>query len=586
MELETKIIIKGARKQKRAYHRLIKDMNIKCCDKPMKNILICNAGLSTGFDKVMLQNIVSPIISNCEFIMPQGRSYCFIKCQLETDAIELYNKIHGRFKLNGQNTPLYLTYTESVPNLYKNTHDSVLPPGLKLIENFINEEEEKSLLNIIDWTEMGSFSSDLKQRKVKHFGYEFQYHSNKVDPNLPIIPIPEECNFLQDLFKKHGCGAYDYDQLTINHYLPGQGIPPHIDTHSPFEDTILSLSLSSSCVMNFKKGDMKVDVVLPQRSLLVMTGEARYAWTHGISSKYNDLIETTNGVMKQTRGVRTSFTFRKIRTGPCSCMFIEYCDSKKDSFSSFVDNKSAAELEQSYVHKVYDEISDHFSETRSKGWPNVIKFLNSLNDGALVVDVGCGNGKYLQTNENIFKIGCDRSFKLAEICRERNFEVLLSDCLHLPYKDNSVDSVISIAVIHHLSTQERRKRAISEMVRILRPYGKCLIYVWAKDQNRNSKQSNYLKYNTNKKNEKENDKCILQITDQNLLLPIHRNRTEFTHSDMLVPWKKRSGDNFLRYYHLFEEKELSELCSEIPLVLIKNTYYDQGNWCIILEKNI
>lgn len=37
------------------------------------------------------------------------------------------------------------------------------------------------------------------------------------------MPIPEECAFLQDLFKKHGCGAYDYDQLTINHYLPGQG---------------------------------------------------------------------------------------------------------------------------------------------------------------------------------------------------------------------------------------------------------------------------------------------------------------------------------------------------------------------------
>lgn len=136
-------------------------------------------------------------------------------------------------------------------------------------------------------------------------------------------------------------------------YLPFlfQGIPPHIDTHSPFEDTILSLSLSSSCVMNFKKGDVKVNVFLPQRSLLVLTGEARYAWTHGISSKYSDLIETTNGVVKQMRGVRTSFTFRKVRRGPCFCMFTEYCDTK-DSFSSFIDNKSAAELEQSYVHKV------------------------------------------------------------------------------------------------------------------------------------------------------------------------------------------------------------------------------------------
>lgn len=156
MELESKIITKSVRKQKRAYYRLMRDMNIKCCDKPTRNILICNAGLSTGLDKEMLQNIVSPVISNCEFIMPLERTYCFIKCSLEIDAIQLYNKIHGCFKLDGQNTPLYLTYTESVPDLNKNTLDSILPPGLKVIEDFISEEEENSLLNIIDWTEDGN----------------------------------------------------------------------------------------------------------------------------------------------------------------------------------------------------------------------------------------------------------------------------------------------------------------------------------------------------------------------------------------------------------------------------------------------
>ena len=25
-----------------------------------------------------------------------------------------------------------------------------------------------------------------------------------------------------------------FDQLTVNDYMPGQGIPPHVDTHSPF----------------------------------------------------------------------------------------------------------------------------------------------------------------------------------------------------------------------------------------------------------------------------------------------------------------------------------------------------------------
>ena len=35
------------------------------------------------------------------------------------------------------------------------------------------------------------------------------------------------------------------DQMTVNEYKPGHGIPPHIDTHSAFEDGIVSVSLGS-----------------------------------------------------------------------------------------------------------------------------------------------------------------------------------------------------------------------------------------------------------------------------------------------------------------------------------------------------
>lgn len=185
-------------------------------------------------------------------------------------------------------------------------------------------------------------------------------------------------------------------------------------------------------------------------------------------------------------------------------------------------------------------------------------------------------------------MGCDRSSGLTDICRNRGFEVLQCDCLYLPYRDNSVDAVISIAVIHHLSTQERRRRAISEMVRVLRPTGKCLIYVWAKEQRKNSTDSFYLKYG--KKNKDETDEIDQKeishkrIPECGLTLPVHENRTNFVHSDMLVPWKKKGGENFLRYYHVFQEGELAKLCAEISSAIIKEIYYDQGNWCIIVEK--
>ena len=44
----------------------------------------------------------------------------------------------------------------------------------------------------------------------------------------------------------------------------------------------------------------------------------------------------------------------------------------------------------------------------------------------------------------------------------------LSDNLSLPFKSDLFDGLISIGVIHHLSTHKRRIKAISELVRILK----------------------------------------------------------------------------------------------------------------------
>ena len=45
-------------------------------------------------------------------------------------------------------------------------------------------------------------------------------------------------------------------------------------------------------------------------------------------------------------------------------------------------------LEQTHVHQVYEKIAEHFSDTRHKPWPRVAEFLNSLNPGSVVIDVG------------------------------------------------------------------------------------------------------------------------------------------------------------------------------------------------------
>ncbi|OVA12948.1 Methyltransferase type 11 [Macleaya cordata] len=144
--------------------------------------------------------------------------------------------------------------------------------------------------------------------------------------------------------------------------------------------------------------------------------------------------------------------------------------------------QSTPDIEKKYVHRVYDAIAPHFSSTRFAKWPKVSTFLNSLPQGSLVLDAGCGNGKYLGLNADCFYIGCDISPPLINICLERGHEVMVADAVNLPYRTGFGDAAISIAVLHHLSTESRRRKAIEELVRVVRKGGLALITVWAVEQ--------------------------------------------------------------------------------------------------------
>jgi len=122
--------------------------------------------------------------------------------------------------------------------------------------------------------------------------------------------------------------------------------------------------------------------------------------------------------------------------------------------------------------------------------------------------------------------------------------------------------------------------------------GKALIYVWAKEQEHESKKSTYLLQQKNEKAISKGDSyCGSSI------LPVHENRTDFKHADVLVPWKlnpktpslkestsSKEETSFLRYYHVFTEGELEALCAQVTDVTVVKSYYDQGNWCVVIEK--
>ena len=79
-----------------------------------------------------------------------------------------------------------------------------------------------------------------------HFGYTFSYESNSALTAGPFpAKIPELCEKVIDRLMAANFAQVRPDQITVNLYEPGQGIPFHTDTHSAFEDAIVSLSLFS-----------------------------------------------------------------------------------------------------------------------------------------------------------------------------------------------------------------------------------------------------------------------------------------------------------------------------------------------------
>ncbi|KAK8657910.1 hypothetical protein V6N13_036129 [Hibiscus sabdariffa] len=221
-------------------------------------------------------------------------------------------------------------------------------PGLYLFHDFISAVEEEELLQAVD---AGTWKS-LSKRRVQHYGYEFCYDTRNVDAKRHLGELPSFVSFilqkvslLKDIPEKS-----DLDQLTVNEYPPGVGLSPHIDTHSAFEGLIFSLSLAGPCIMEFRRyaagswvpktasiTDVKDEnpcdcselsrkaIYLPPRSMLLLSGEARYAWHHYIP---HHKIDKVNETMIRRGSRRVSFTFRKVRRGPCQCEFPQFCDSQ------------------------------------------------------------------------------------------------------------------------------------------------------------------------------------------------------------------------------------------------------------------
>ena len=208
-------------------------------------------------------------------------------------------------------------------------------------------------------------------------------------------------------------------------------------------------------------------------------------------------------------------------------------------------------FEHKYVKEVYDEIACDFDRTRNTPWKFVSQFILNLSPNSKMLDLGCGNGKYLSVRSDLDIYALDNCANLISIVNLKypTVKTFVSDVLTTNFPSNYFDAIISIAVIHHLSTVERRLDMLKEIIRILKLDGVALITAWATSQN----------------------------------LTINKKISE--NNDFLIPWTyKKLNKTFERFYHLFEKDELEQLCGNFDNIKIINSGFDKDNWYVVIQK--
>jgi ubiquinone/menaquinone biosynthesis C-methylase UbiE len=217
------------------------------------------------------------------------------------------------------------------------------------------------------------------------------------------------------------------------------------------------------------------------------------------------------------------------------------------------------------VQEDYDLIAEEFSQSRFKTWYEFHIYKELIEEGDIVLDLGCGNGRLLKSlhDRKVDYRGVDLSKGLIKQAQEnfsyRRFindngqkEVVDKDTEYvfkkgsfneIPYTDESIDNVISVAAFHHIPGEKMRKDALDEVARVLKDGGYFAFSVWNLFQPRWRK-------------------LILES-----LMPSRLKKYKFR--DCFVSWGK---SDVKRYYHAFTPWEVRKLIKESNMVLIEELY--------------
>jgi tRNA (uracil-5-)-methyltransferase TRM9 len=224
-------------------------------------------------------------------------------------------------------------------------------------------------------------------------------------------------------------------------------------------------------------------------------------------------------------------------------------------------NAKLIEINQDF----YNRFAHSFSATRHQVQPGVRQVIQSVNSGASVLDIGCGNGtlaRELAAQGFAGKyLGVDMSAGLLEKAQQLlknppagmyHFQPV---DLATPGWQQSIpqvlyDWLVSFAVLHHLPGEDLRQGTANTFRQLIAPDGFVAVSVW-QWQNSPRLVKRVLPWST-----------------------VGLNPEDLDQGDVLLDW--RAGESpGLRYVHTFSEDSLTALATQASFS-VKQSFYADG----------
>ena len=125
---------------------------------------------------------------------------------------------------------------------------------------------------------------------------------------------------------------------------------------------------------------------------------------------------------------------------------------------------------------IFDDIADHYDETRGAARHEEIDAISSILNGCrTLLDIGVGTGRIAKPlqDRGFFVTGVDLSIKMMERAKDKGIEnLVIGDARKLPFLDKSFDASISVHVFHLVND---RRHMMLEAARVSRKYIMSLV---------------------------------------------------------------------------------------------------------------